>query len=125
MFSRFFKGRKKPPARMAELGDRIGDGAPATSDTVSQKFQNGNIVYELVYSPDRPDDVLVIAENVHEYVSVPMKFTKDGHVRLCGIVNIVPEIIDDVSWFEWETGPVPMVTHWGDRVIIREDHEAS
>ena len=100
---------------------RIGDDEVAKFGRQALRFQHNDVSYTIILDQSEQDIVLVEHDGKSEDWTVWLKEYNGEHFKLSGQADWVPEILDEICWFELTLNDAPKITYWGDRVIYRID----
>lgn len=104
---------------------RIGDDEIARFGKRKFEFSWSGGKYSIAIDQSEQNFIEVAFLKEKEQWNLETKYTKDGHFKLCGMAYSVPEILEDVCWYELVVGATVHVTYWGDKVVYRTDRECS
>ena len=101
---------------------RIGDDEFALFGAHYYRFAFSGGQYSIRVDQSDQNYLTVEYQGATEYWPIQWKEKKGKKFRLSGQADRVPEIIDDLYWYELVLDAEPTITYWGDRVVYRTDH---
>ncbi|MCP4385537.1 MAG: hypothetical protein GY798_29680 [Hyphomicrobiales bacterium] len=100
---------------------RIGDHETALFGNRRWEFKFSGGTYLLVATEADQEFISIEYNNKTELWPIALKEKSGDTYKLSGMADWVPEILEDVRWFELFICPAPNITYWGDSVIYRTD----
>ena len=101
--------------------NRIGDDEIARWGVVDLKFEFFGGVYSILLDEDRQQSIRVKLGDLSEVWPINLKHQKDGRFMISGLADTVPEILEQVCWFELLLGPTPSIEFLGSDNYRRVD----
>ena len=90
-------------------------------DVLELKFKSPNGEYQIVLEPQNNEELIVRHKNESEIWPIMTKAKFGKNYKVCGLADWVPNIVNEVAWFELIIGEKTSITFWGNQVINRVD----
>ena len=102
---------------------RIPDDDQFIEQELTLSFLGPNGPYQITLAPTHIDRIFVRFEGEDEQWIVSVKEANASGLRLSGVADWVPQILEQSCWFELTVGVERLIRYWRNRAIHREDVE--
>lgn len=107
--------------RIMDGWSQVSDDDVIVKDNLRLKFAFARGEYTIILEAGARYSLKVEHNGETEVWPISVQEVRGSDIRLSGLADWVPEILENACWFVLEIGSKPQITYWEDKVINRVD----